>query len=180
MGSWEKSLDDLIAGNERFVNGTFCSDRSYDAQRRNLLEEGQHPLAIVVCTSDSYMPPELVFDADLGDLYVMRMPDLEVNRSVLEGISFAVEKLAIPLCVILTHEARKGDPETEEEGFWQSLLRSNGEDAENEEEVIKSCVQKVRDYAPLEGKIERGEFFVVGAKYDLESGSVTIFDFLSE
>lgn len=172
MGSWEKSLDALIAGNERFVSDECRSHRSFDAQRRELLAEGQQPIAVVVSTSDAYLSPELAFDADLGDLYVLRMPELEMDRNVIDAIEFAVQKLHVPLCMILTHEAREGDPE-DDEGFWERFRKDDDE----EDATIKACVQRVRNSSALQDLMELGEFFVVGAKYDLASGRVTVFDF---
>ena len=177
MGSWEKSLEDLIAGNERFMNDEIRNDRSFEAQRRLLFEEGQKPLAVIVCASDAYLSPELIFDSDLGDLYVLRMPRLEITKEVLEGIEFAVEKLDAPLCMILGCPGRNGDPVLYESGFWQLFARS---EYEEDEERIKECVQRVRDHSEFEDKISRGELFVVGAKYDLESGNVAVFDFFDE
>ncbi|MEL7609567.1 MAG: carbonic anhydrase [Bacillota bacterium] len=171
MGSWEKSLDDLMAGNERFVSGELKADRMDAVSRCKLLEVGQHPGAIIICTSDAYMPPELIFDAELGDQYVIRLPDLEIDRMVLEGVEYAVDKLKTPLCMILTHEDRPGDPQ-EDEGF--SFFRRRDEGAD---ELIKNAVEKVRNSGALEEVLERGEFLVVGAKYDLETGVVTVFDF---
>ena len=173
MGSWEKSLDILMAGNERFVNDECNVCRNFDERRRMLVEQGQHPIAIIVSPSDSYMPPEHIFDIGIGELYVLRMPELEIDRTAIDAIEFAVEKLQIPLCLIIAHEMRQGDPE-EEEGFWERFRK---DDDEEEYKTIKSCVQRVRNSAALQEPLNAGEFFVVGAKYDLESGRVTVFDF---
>ena len=45
------------------------------------------------------------------------------------------------------------------------------------EQKIQAAVEKVRNHSDFEDALERGELLVVGAKYDLESGAVTIFDF---
>lgn len=171
MGSWEKSLDDLMAGNERFVSGELKAKRS-DAEIRELLfEQGQKPIAVIVCTSDAYMPPELIFDAELGDLYVIRNPEMSVDRDVMDGIEFAAEKLGARLCMVVMHEDRPGDPE-EEEGF--SFFRRREEGIHD---LIQSAVEKIRNSSALEDLFRSGDFFAVGAKYDLESGAVTVFDF---
>ncbi len=173
MGSWEKSLDILMSGNERFVNDECNVCRNFDEQRRLLVEEGQHPIAVIVSPSDSYMPPEHIFDTGIGALYVLRMPELEIDRTALDAIEFAAEKLQVPLCMILAHETRQGDPE-EEEGFWERFRK---DDDEEEYKTIKACVQRVRNSTALQDTLDAGEFFVVGAKYDLSSGRVTVFDF---
>ena len=173
MGSWEKSLDILMSGNERFVNDECNPCRNFDARRRTLVEEGQHPLAVVISPSDSYMPPEHIFDTNLGELYVLRMQEVEIDRTALDTIEFAAEKLQIPLCIILMHGTRRGDPE-EDEGFWERFRK---DDDEEDYKNIKSCVQRVRNSSSLAPLLDAGEFFVVGAKYDLVSGRVTVFDF---
>ncbi len=172
MGSWGKSLDTLIAGNERFVNDECNACRSYEEQRRKLVEQGQQPLAVIVSASDAYMPPELVFDADMGDLYVLRTPELTMDRDLLDAIEFAAEKLHVPLCMIMMHDARNGDPEPDE-GFWERFRHEDDE----EYDALKTAVQRVRNSTALRDLMDIGEFFVVGAKYDLLSGRVTVFDF---
>lgn len=173
MGSWGKSLDTLIAGNERFVNDECNAYRSYEEHRRRLLEQGQQPIAVIVSTSDAYMPPELVFDADIGDLFVLRTPELTVDREAMDAIEFAAQKLQVPLCMILMHDAREGDPEPDE-GFWERFRR---EDDDEDYDAMKAAVQRVRNNSVLREMMDLGEFFVVGAKYDLASGRVTVFDF---
>ena len=111
MGIWEKSLDDLMAGNERFISGELKAGRRDEEMRETLFERGQHPIAAIVCTSDAYMPPEIIFDVELGELYVIRLPELEIDRTVLNGLDFAVNTLHVPLCLIMAHEDRPGDPD---------------------------------------------------------------------
>ena len=172
MGLWEKSLDDLMAGNERFVSGDLKAGRRDEELRENLFRHGQHPIAAVVCTSDAYVPPDILFDAELGDLYVIRIPELEVDRTVLAGLEFAINKLRVPLCMIIGHEDRPGDPDDDEEPFFFFKKQEEGI-----EEIIKTAVNKVRNDSDFEDALERGDLLVVGAKYDLESGAVTVFDF---
>ena len=172
MGLWERSLDDLMAGNERFISGELKAGRRDEEMRETLFDRGQHPMAAIVCTSDAYMPPEIIFDTELGDLYVIRLPELEIDRAVIDGLDFAVNKLNVPLCMILAHEDRPGDPDDDEGGFF--FFRRHEESAD---ELIQAAVEKVRNHSDFEDALERGELLVVGAKYDLESGAVTIFDF---
>jgi len=119
------------------------------------------------------MPPEIIFDTELGDLYVIRMPELEIDRAVIDGLDFAVNKLGAPLCMILAHEDRPGDPDDDDEGGF-FFFRKHEESAD---ELIQAAVEKVRNHSDFEDALERGELLVVGAKYDLESGAVTVFDF---
>ena len=62
----------LIAGNRRFVAGNL-SHPNQNIERRDELTNGQNPFAALVCCSDSRVPPEIVFDCGLGDLFVTRI-----------------------------------------------------------------------------------------------------------
>src|SRR4051794_3670207 len=67
----DQGLQMLIDGNKRFVAGNLTSLTNL-AQDRDGLTKGQSPFAVVVCCSDSRVPPELVFDQTLGQLFVVR------------------------------------------------------------------------------------------------------------
>jgi carbonic anhydrase len=71
--------------------------------RINELSNGQKPFAIVVGCSDSRVPPELVFDCTLGELFVVRTAGSTVSREGLGSILYAVEHLGAPLIVVLGH-----------------------------------------------------------------------------
>lgn len=70
--SGEAAWQRLLEGNQRFVGGA-ATQAHRDAGRRTGVAKGQHPLAIVVGCADSRVPPELLFDQGLGDLFVVRL-----------------------------------------------------------------------------------------------------------
>lgn len=92
----------LAEGNERFVveRGTPAGS----ASRRAELVTEQRPFALVVGCSDSRVPAEFVFDADLGDLFVVRTAGHVVDAAVLGSVEYGVEVLGVPLVVVLGHE----------------------------------------------------------------------------
>ncbi len=121
------ALKALMAGNARFMAGTVTAERR-DPGRRAALAKGQNPIAIVLSCSDSRVPPEIVFDQGLGDLFVVRVAGNVADEVALGSIEYAAEHLGTPLLLVLGHEAcgavkaalgAKGEPE----GNIGALLR---------------------------------------------------------
>ncbi|MCX7992813.1 MAG: hypothetical protein N2651_03990 [Fimbriimonadales bacterium] len=71
--------------------------------RYKLETEGQKPFAVVVACADSRVPPELIFNQGLGQLFVVRVAGNIVNEENLASIEYAVEHLKTPLIVVLGH-----------------------------------------------------------------------------
>ncbi|WP_369054629.1 carbonic anhydrase [Kineococcus terrestris] len=97
-----QALDLLREGNRRF---SAAPERrtTLSAQRREHLADGQHPFAAVLSCADSRVPPELVFDQGLGDLFVVRTAGHVVAPPVLGSLQYAVEHLHVPLVLVLGH-----------------------------------------------------------------------------
>jgi carbonic anhydrase len=98
----EKSLGWLKNGNLRFVKKNLRSDGqgSVDVQR---LASGQKPHAIVLSCSDSRVPPEIVFDQKLGEIFVVRTAGQSVDDNVVGSIEYAVEHLGARLILVMGH-----------------------------------------------------------------------------
>jgi carbonic anhydrase len=94
----------LKDGNARFVSGNLAPKDHYTEDRLKL-SEGQHPFAVVLCCSDSRVAPEILFDQQLGDLFVIRNAGNVVDEDVLGSIEYAVEHLESPLVVVLGHSS---------------------------------------------------------------------------
>jgi carbonic anhydrase len=99
----QQAVELLQAGNERFVQGRLAA-KDLSAGRRQSLAAGQKPFAVVVCCSDSRVPPELVFDQGLGELFVVRVAGNVIDPVVRGSVEYAVEHLHAPLVVVLGHE----------------------------------------------------------------------------
>lgn len=96
-------LERLLDGNKHFVAGAAVHpDESI--QRIHDLKKGQTPFAIVVCCSDSRVPPELIFDQGLGDLFVVRTAGNVIGDYELGSIEYAVEHLNCKQIIVLGHE----------------------------------------------------------------------------
>jgi carbonic anhydrase len=101
--SAEQALARLVAGNERFVRG---KARFPTVQREVLAElaRAQRPYATILGCSDSRVPPELVFDAGFGELFVVRVAGNVISPEVMGTLQYAGVHLRTPLFVVLGHQ----------------------------------------------------------------------------
>jgi len=96
-------LGKLQYGNELFAKGKLMPPKVDEMTRYQLETDGQRPFAVVVACSDSRVPPELIFNQGLGNLFVVRVAGNIVNAENLASIEYAVEHLKTPLIVVLGH-----------------------------------------------------------------------------
>jgi len=96
--AWER----LVAGNERFATGIAVHVHS-DLERVAEVETDQSPFAVVVSCSDSRVPPEIVFDRGVGDLFVVRTAGHVVTTTAAASVMYAIEHLGVELVVVLGH-----------------------------------------------------------------------------
>src|SRR5215213_10335109 len=87
------ALERLKAGNERFLAGTALAD----------LARGQNPYATILSCSDSRVPPELIFDAGFGELFVIRVAGNVYSPEIAASLQYAGRHLKTPLFVVLGH-----------------------------------------------------------------------------
>src|SRR5512144_1284990 len=99
----DEALHRLIAGNGRFLNG----EARFPTVRKEVLAElarEQHPYATILGCSDSRVPPELVFDAGFGELFIIRVAGNVISPEVMGTLQYATLHLHTPLFVVLGHE----------------------------------------------------------------------------
>jgi carbonic anhydrase len=101
--SVDAALDKLKAGNAHF-SSTKVSEGKPTAAKRAETAQAQHPFAIIVACADSRTSPELIFDQNIGDLFVIRTAGNLVDDHGLGSIEYAVEHLGTRLIVVLGHE----------------------------------------------------------------------------
>src|SRR5581483_5633097 len=95
--------NDLAAGNHRFVTGkTITHDLRAE---RKALTKTQHPRVAVLRCSDSRVPPELVFDAGLGELFVVRSAGEDDDPLSIGSLEYAVEHLGSTVIVVMGHQS---------------------------------------------------------------------------
>ena len=102
MPSPELALQQLLDGNKRFVD-TSLTHPNQDSERRIALGDGQAPFAAVLACADSRVPPEVLFDQGLGDLFVVRVAGNILNDQLLGSLEYAAAHLDTPLIVVLGH-----------------------------------------------------------------------------
>lgn len=183
-------LQRLIDGNKRFAESK-AEHINQSAERRTELAKGQKPFAVVVTCSDSRVPPEIIFDQGLGDLFVIRTAGNIVDDIGLGSIEYAVEHLGVQLIVVLGHEkcgvvdaAVKGG---HAEGHIQNLIEAIRPVVEKEKKnkgdlldnSVKAnalrVVRQLNSSKPiLKEFVHEKKLTIVGARYDLDDGVVTI------
>jgi carbonic anhydrase len=186
----DQALQRLVQGNRRYVaHKPAHPDQS--VVRLQELEGGQHPFAVVLGCADSRVPPEIVFDQGLGDIFVIRVAGNVLDDEVLGSIEYAVEHLNSPLLVVLGHEkcgavqaAVQGGTAPGHITSFVAPIRPAVEQARKlPGDVVSNCVrinvqrvvQQLKASEPiLAERVHAGQLKVVGARYDLHSGSVAI------
>jgi carbonic anhydrase len=98
----EEVLQELLAGNRRYAAGAAIRPHC-DPHRRCDCCSGQDPGTVVVTCSDSRVPPELIFDQGLGDLFVVRTAGHVLGAAAMGSIQYAAEHLSVPLVLVLGH-----------------------------------------------------------------------------
>ena len=101
--SAEKALEKLIKGNERFVK-LEQKHPDEDKKRRKEMLKGQHPFVIILSCSDSRVPPELIFDQGIGDIFEIRNAGNVLDDHVIGSIEYAVMHCGVKLIVIMGHQ----------------------------------------------------------------------------
>lgn len=102
--SASKAFTEMKAGNKRFVSGE-ARHPAQDAETRKKLAGGQTPHTIVLSCSDSRVPPELVFDQGLGQIFTVRVAGNYLDPATVASIEYAVDHLGSKLIVVMGHES---------------------------------------------------------------------------
>jgi carbonic anhydrase len=189
-----QSLERLMAGNKRFVSGHPLHPHD-STGRRGELTAGQHPYAIVLGCSDSRVPPPIVFDAGLGDLFEVRVAGNSAEDPAIASIEYAAEHLHVPLLVVLGHEkcgavaatiatVQSGDKPP---GHLSAVIdpirpaveKAKGEPGDLESnsitENVKHAVEQLEHSDPvLAEMVHSGHLKIVGAVYHLGTGEVVM------
>ncbi len=192
----DKAIEMLKQGNQRFVNAKVL-ERNLLAQVKET-SKGQYPFAAVVSCLDSRVPPEIVFDQGIGDLFVARVAGNFVNDDILGSLEFATKLAGAKLIVVMGHTecgAIKGACDAAQLGLLTATLANINpavtavqgnyipKSSKNTEFVqavsemnVKLTMQKLRDRSVvLREMLDKGEIGMVGAMYDLSTGKVTFY-----
>ena len=188
----DEALARLIAGNDRFVRG---EARFPTVQKEMLaaLAKRQRPYATILGCSDSRVPPELVFDAGFGELFIIRVAGNVISPEVLGTLQYAGLHLRTPLFVVLGHEgcgavhaalaARDGAREPARIALLldnilpglRDLRAPLAEDAKMDAAVeanVRWSMHQLLETPEAKARQEEGVMRLVGGVYELESGRV--------
>jgi len=189
----DEVLARLVAGNTRFVRG----EARFPTLQKEVLAElakGQRPYATIIGCSDSRVPPELVFDAGFGELFIIRIAGNVISPEVMGTIQYAAVHLHTPLFVVLGHEgcgavqaavAVKEQGARERAGITLLLDRilpglPNRNAALSDTEHIAAAVEanvlwsmrQLLETPEGQARIAEGIVKLVGAVYELKTGRV--------
>ncbi len=169
-------LDKLIEGNRRFVQGGY--------PRKELIA-AQHPFCAVLACADSRVAPELIFDQNLGDLFVVRIAGNVATRGIIESLDFASKILKVDLIVVMGHQncgavsaviEHTADIEL---GSLYSYIQPSVQGITSlKEAVIANVKQQIRQIKAdpiLQPRFQDGSLKIKGAYYNFETGIVDFF-----
>lgn len=187
----DEALAELKDGNARFVAGKHESP-NLTMERVKEVVAGQHPEAVILSCADSRVPPEVIFDEGIGDLFVVRVAGNVSEPASLGSIEYAAEHLGVPLVVVLGHHKCGAVKATSEakgkvEGNIGALVKeiapavAEAKKRPGKEGLVDDAVHanvalvakqltsesKVMSHLVHEGKVK-----IVTAVYDLETGAI--------
>jgi carbonic anhydrase len=188
-----KALGMLKQGNQRFVSGERVNV-DYVAQVKQT-SAGQFPFASIVSCLDSRIPPAIVFDRGIGDLFVARVAGNFVNDDILGSLEFATKLAGSKIIVVMGHSecgAVKGACDGAQLGLLTTTLANINPAVQAEagnyspanssndkfvdavaEENVRLNMKKLRDRSVvLREMIDKGQITLVGAMYDIDTGKV--------
>jgi carbonic anhydrase len=193
----EEALKRIMEGNERFVRG----EARFPTVQKELLAElakAQHPYATILGCSDSRVPPELIFDAGFGELFIVRVAGNVISPEVLGSLQYAALYLRTKLFVVLGHEgcgavdaALAGIRGSEQQPARIAALLKNitpglrdvpaGLDAiaairAGVDANVRWSMRQLLEIPEVKARKIASRALLVGAVYELETGRVRILD----
>jgi carbonic anhydrase len=191
--SADEALARLAAGNERFVSGQ-AHRSGFRPESLAGLARGQQPFATILGCSDSRVPPEWVFDAGPGELFVVRVAGNVFSPEVAGSLQYAGAHLQTPLFVVLGHEgcgAVQAALETRHEGAqhrsriqtlvhailpglpeFNAQLEPRVRLAQAVESNVRWTVRQILNTPEGQARLAEGRLKLVGAVYEIEAGRV--------
>ncbi|OLP16184.1 carbonic anhydrase [Leptolyngbya sp. 'hensonii'] len=183
------ALQKLMEGNQRFVQ----QRTRHPNQNRARLQEvaqAQHPFATILSCADSRVPSEILFDQGLGDIFDVRVAGNIVTPEALGSLEYAVALLNSPLLMVLGHErcgavtaavqgeALPGSIGTFVKAIKPALARVRGQQGDTVDNAVTANVQyqmeRLQKSSLLTERIRSSQLKLVGGRYDLDTGVVTI------
>ncbi len=180
MFNAETALDRLKQGNEIYLKDKNNGDISL-LKRQDTFQNGQHPYAIIISCSDSRVIPESIFNAGIGDLFVIRVAGNVMDDHQLGSVEYAAHHLGVRLIVVLGHNhcgAVDAAVNHNPDGYIKFITDEIKKAVGNEKDEYKACCLNVKHSMEIiENSFEIHQeeehgLKVVGAVYHIENGKV--------
>ncbi len=188
--SADEAMKKLTEGNRRYAAGK-TRNPGRTVERRAEVAQEQHPFAVIVSCSDSRVPPEVIFDQGVGDLFVVRTAGHVAENAAIGSIEYAVEHLGAKLIVVLGHKRcgavdatvkggeAPGHIKDIVEAIKPAVERAKAKHGDLLDNAVKAnakmVAQTLSSSKPILAEmVEDGMVKVVGGYYDLDSGAVSI------
>jgi carbonic anhydrase len=185
----DAALQKLIQGNQRFVeHKPQYPDQS--AVRLQEVAQAQHPFATILSCADSRVPAEIVFDQGIGDIFDVRVAGNVAIPGAVGSVEYAVILLNTPLLMVLGHErcgavtatvlkeSLFGDLGSFVKAIKPAVKRVKNQSGDAVENAVVANVQyqieQLKRSQLLTKQIQSGKLKIVGGRYDLDTGKVTI------
>lgn len=187
--SADQIWSDLAAGNHRFVLGKTAA-HDFPAQRK-ALTSAQHPRVAVLSCSDSRVPPELVFDTGLGELFVIRSAGEDDDPLASGSLEYAVEHLGSSMIVVMGHQscgavtaacsgakAESVNLDAVVSPIASSCAKIDPKKPESLDLAVRDHIHRVAQEVLAKSEIlkkafDEGKLTIIEAYYSLDTGEVT-------
>lgn len=185
----EEALTELKNGNQRFIDGKL-TNTDYKEQIEQTKSD-QHPHSILLSCQDSRIPPEIIFDQGIGNIFVVRNAGNIEDLNVLGGMEFATKIKGSKLIVVMGHNhcgAIKGAMEDAELGNLTQLVeqikpaisKNENKDLVHDETSknnVKMTIAHILERSPtISELVKENKVKIAGAYYDLTTGKVVFID----
>lgn len=181
----DEAIDELVKGNERYVAGKPLHPNHDEEARQNTAEK-QAPFAIVLGCSDSRVPPEIIFDQGIGDLFIVRVAGNVAGPIELDSIEFSALTFNSAAVVVLGHKncgavkaVVSGDTKDIESvaALIEPAVKESkdlfGNRLDNAVEMnVRHVVQQLEKSPVLSKLIQDKKLKIVGGCYDLQTGKI--------
>jgi carbonic anhydrase len=192
------ALQASLDGNTRWASGKQTQIGNSLARRECVSKEGQTPYAAILSCSDSRVPPELIFDEGIGDLFVVRVAGNSLDKLGEQSLGYAADHLGVETIMVLGHSscgavkaAADSYPASAPEfvakiydaiANAKTTITGRGENADDKSTLIKESIDQhvilevlqLRSTQPFKQMIEAGKVTIVGARYDLDTGRIAM------
>ncbi len=175
------ALERLRRGNKEYMEQKTCGGDISQERRSETLCQGQCPFAVIIACSDSRVIPEAIFNAGIGDLFVIRVAGNVMDDHQLGSVEYAASHLGAKLIVVLGHDhcgavdaALNHDPEGYIRFITQEICSAVGDEKDPYRASwlnVKHSIEIIENSLSIHRQEEKG-LRVVGAMYRLESGIV--------